>query len=354
MNLNPHIQKALARFIDPFLNRPYTDLGWLREVNGTLRLRLGYPKPPTECAALQADLQRLLHDTGIMQPVEVTWKVARHTVQPQVKPKPTISNVIAIGSGKGGVGKSTIAANIALALHQLGATVGILDADIYGPSQPNIFGVTKKPEVRHNQFIPLQAHGISMLSMGCLVEEDSAMIWRGPMVSGALQQLFHETQWPQLDYLILDLPPGTGDIQLTMAQKLPITGAVVVTTPQDLSLLDAKKAITMFHKVGIAVVGIVENMSTYQCAHCQHEEAIFGDRGGEKLAKKFGVELLGQLPLASKIRLHTDQGIPTVVAEPGSSFAKSFQRIAVALAAQCALRPIDYQLNMQNILKAEI
>lgn len=278
-------------------------------------------------------------------------KVFRHQVQSGLKPKDGIKNIIAIGSGKGGVGKSTLSVNIAIALAQMGLSIGLLDADIYGPSQPLMLGMDQKPEVKNNKFIPLYNHGVSMISMGCLVEKHTPMIWRGPMVSGALLQLLNETHWqppegpPELDFLIIDLPPGTGDIQLTMAQKIPISGALVITTPQDIALIDAEKAIKMFNKVSVPVLGLIENMSVHVCGQCGHQDAIFGEGGGQRLALQFEVPLLGQIPLVSQIRAQSDIGLPIVHAHPNSDEAKIFKQIAQKMLINLALRPRDYGLS---------
>lgn len=246
---------------------------------------------------------------------------------------PKIKHIIAIASGKGGVGKSTVAANLALALLKQGFRVGILDADIYGPSQPIMLGANTLPDVSDGQEIkPLVLHGLQSMSIGYLVDPEAAMIWRGPMVSTALQQLFYNTAWEELDYLVIDLPPGTGDIQLTLVQKIPITAAVIVTTPQDMALSDARRAIKMFEKVRIPVLGVIENMSVHVCSQCGHQEAIFGQDGGKQLADQFKVNFLGSLPLAESIRVHADQGSPTVVADPESAIAKSYGDMAKKVA----------------------
>lgn len=239
-----------------------------------------------------------------------------------------VKNIIAVASGKGGVGKSTVAVNLALALVAQGFRAGILDADIYGPSQPLMLGVHQHPETQDQKLIPIVKYGLQSMSIGYLVDETTPMVWRGPMVSRALQQLLQDTKWDNLDYLVVDLPPGTGDIQLTLAQKIPVNGAVIVTTPQDLALLDARRAIEMFQKVRVPVLGVVENMSVHVCTQCGHSEAIFGSGGGESIAQQYGVELLGQLPLARSIREQTDQGTPPVVAEPDGDIAKSYGAIA--------------------------
>jgi ATP-binding protein involved in chromosome partitioning len=238
-------------------------------------------------------------------------------VQRGLKVMPNVKNIIAVASGKGGVGKSTTAVNLALALAAEGASVGMLDADIYGPSQPMMLGISGRPEsVDGKTMEPLENHGVQVSSIGFLIDPDEPMVWRGPMVTQALQQLLEQTNWRDLDYLIVDMPPGTGDIQLTLSQKVPVTGAVIVTTPQDIALLDARKGLKMFEKVGIPILGVVENMSTHICSNCGHVEAIFGAGGGEKMCADFGVEFLGKLPLQLSIREQTDSGTPTVVAEP--------------------------------------
>jgi ATP-binding protein involved in chromosome partitioning len=241
---------------------------------------------------------------------------------------PNIKHIIAVASGKGGVGKSTTAVNLALALAHLGARTGILDADIYGPSQPLMLGVTGRPVIENKTIMPIISHGIQSMSIGYLVDAKAAMIWRGPMVSTALQQLLYDTQWDNLDYLVIDLPPGTGDVQLTLTQKIPVSGAVIVTTPQDLALLDARRACEMFHKVNVPVLGIVENMSTHICSSCGHEESIFGEGGGVRLAEQYDVELLGTLPLDIRIREQADSGQPTVAAFPESTNAQKYVKIA--------------------------
>lgn len=252
---------------------------------------------------------------------------------------PNIKNIIAIASGKGGVGKSTTAVNLALAFAQEGARAGILDADIYGPSQPLMLGVTTRPEINDKKILlPIIAHGIQSMSIGYLVDETSPMVWRGPMVSMALQQLLKDTQWDKLDYLVIDLPPGTGDIQLTLAQKIPVTGAVIVTTPQDLALLDARRAYEMFRKVHVPVLGVIENMSIHICSQCGQQESIFGIGGGEQLARQYAIELLGGLPLDKQIREQTDGGKPTVIADPTGANAMLYRDIARRIMAKLALQ----------------
>ena len=266
--------------------------------------------------------------------------VRTYAVQGDLTPHVRIRNVIAIGSGKGGVGKSTTAVNLALALHAEGARVGILDADVYGPSIPAMLGLSGKPESPDNKSIePMRAFGVEAMSIGFLVDADMPMIWRGPMATSALTQLFNDTRWGDLDYLLIDLPPGTGDIQLTLAQKIPVAGAVIVTTPQDIATLDAKKALKMFQKVEVAVLGIIENMALHVCSKCGHEEHLFGEGGGQRMAAQYGVPLLGSLPLDISIREQGDAGRPVVVSAPDSSVAEAYRQAARALVEQLELRP---------------
>ena len=266
--------------------------------------------------------------------------VRTYAVQGDLTPHVRIRNVIAIGSGKGGVGKSTTAVNLALALHAEGARVGILDADVYGPSIPAMLGLSGKPESPDNKSIePMRAFGVEAMSIGFLVDADMPMIWRGPMATSALTQLFNDTRWGDLDYLLIDLPPGTGDIQLTLAQKIPVAGAVIVTTPQDIATLDAKKALKMFQKVEVAVLGIIENMALHVCSNCGHEEHLFGEGGGQRMAAQYGVPLLGSLPLDISIREQGDAGRPVMVSAPDSAVAEAYRQAARALVEQLELRP---------------
>ncbi|MBP9536342.1 MAG: iron-sulfur cluster carrier protein ApbC [Pseudoxanthomonas sp.] len=267
-------------------------------------------------------------------------RIPAHAVQPGLSPVPGIRNVIAVGSGKGGVGKSTTAVNLALALQRLGAKVGVLDADVYGPSVPAMLGLSGRPESPDNKSIePLRAFGVEAMSIGLLVDTDAPMIWRGPMATSALTQLFNDTRWGDLDYLLVDLPPGTGDIQLTLAQKIPVAGAVIVTTPQEIATLDARKALKMFEKVNVPVLGIVENMAVHVCSNCGHAEHLFGQGGGEAMAAQYGVPLLGSLPLDLRIREQGDAGTPVVAAAPDSAPAQAYLATAQAMAAQLATRP---------------
>ena len=269
--------------------------------------------------------------------------VQARAVQPGLQPLPRVRNVLAIGSGKGGVGKSTTAVNLALALAAGGARVGVLDADIYGPSIPTMLGLSGRPDSPDGKAIePMRAHGIEAMSIGLLVDLDTPMIWRGPMATSALTQLLNETLWggnDGLDYLIVDLPPGTGDIQLTLAQKIPVAGAVVVTTPQDIATLDARKSLRMFEKVQVPVLGLVENMAVHVCTHCGHAEHLFGEGGGERMAAQYGVPLLGALPLEIGIREQGDAGVPIVAARPDSPAAQAYRDIAHRLAEALAARP---------------
>jgi len=271
-------------------------------------------------------------------------------VQRGVQLLPGVKNIVAVASGKGGVGKSTTAVNLALALSAEGASVGLLDADIYGPSIPMMMGLQQKPESADGKTMePLVAHGVQMMSIGFLVDEDQAMIWRGPMATQALEQLLRQTNWKDLDYLVVDMPPGTGDIQLTLSQRVPITGAVIVTTPQDIALLDAKKGIRMFQKVGVPIIGIVENMAVHICSQCGHAEHIFGADGGKRMAAEYGMEHLGALPLALSIREQADGGRPTVVAEPEGEVTRIYKDVALKVALSIAAKAKDFSSKFPTI-----
>ena len=280
----------------------------------------------------------------------VGWKITAHEVQRGVALLPNVKNIVAIASGKGGVGKSTTAVNLALALAAEGAAVGILDADIYGPSQPMMMGIDGKPQSADGKTMePMLNHGVQVMSIGFLIDADNPMIWRGPMVTQALEQLLRQTNWGGLDYLIVDMPPGTGDIALTLSQRVPLTGAVIVTTPQDIALLDAKKGLKMFEKVGVPILGLVENMAVYVCPNCGHSEHIFGADGGRKMATDYGVDYLGALPLNLSIRAQTDAGRPTVVAEPEGEIAATYQAMARRIAVKIAQRAKDYSSKFPTI-----
>ena len=304
-------------------------------------LLTGWPLGAEAAAGLRAGVEAAAAAQGLtLAGFEARTRIAAHAVQPALAPSPRIRNVIAVGSGKGGVGKSTTAVNLALALQRLGAKVGVLDADVYGPSVPAMLGLSGRPESPDNKSIePLRAFGVEAMSIGLLVDVDAPMIWRGPMATSALTQLFNDTRWDDLDYLLVDLPPGTGDIQLTLAQKIPVAGAVIVTTPQEIATLDARKALKMFEKVNVPVLGIVENMAVHVCSNCGHAEHLFGQGGGQAMAAKYGVPLLGSLPLDLRIREQGDVGTPVVAAAPDSAPAQAYLAAAQALAAHLAGRP---------------
>lgn len=300
----------------------------------SVQLDIGYPFGRFE-AALRSEVEKALHREFDKVDIKIGWHVPAVIPQNNQNTISGVKNIVAIASGKGGVGKSTTAVNLALALAAEGARVGVLDADIYGPSQALMLGVAdQRPEMHSpNQMKPINAHGLQMMSMGNLVTENTPMVWRGPMVSGALQQLLNQTRWDEVDYLIVDMPPGTGDIQLTLSQSVPVSASVIVTTPQDIALLDAKKGIEMFRKVHIDVLGVVENMSLHTCTHCGHEEAIFGVAGGERLAREYNVDVLGRLPLQRSICEQTDRGEPPLVADPTSDVSQKYRAIALQIAA---------------------
>jgi len=318
----------------------------------TIVVTLGYPAQGHK-AQMEAELIELLKQQADVEAISLTinWQITKHKVQQGVKGLAGVKNIIAVASGKGGVGKSTTSVNLALALAAEGANVGILDADIYGPSQPRMLGKSQKPESDDGKTIkPIESYGLQSMSIGYLIDEEEPMIWRGPMVTQALQQLLNDTNWDNLDYLVIDLPPGTGDIQLTLSQNVPVSGAVIVTTPQDISLLDARKALKMFEKVNVPVMGIIENMSTHVCSQCGHEEAIFGSGGGEKMARQYEVDLLGGLPLDIRIRENADNGQPTVAVDPEGDIAKAYRLIATRVAARLARQAKDYSSAFPNIV----
>ena len=310
-----------------------------------LQLSLGYPAA-LSAPGIEARLRERLGASGLaldQLSFRIDWKVRAHSVQRQLRPGDKVRNVIAVASGKGGVGKSTVAANLALALAAEGARIGMLDADIYGPSQPRMLGVSGAPALEGEKtLLPLSAHGIQVMSVGFLVEEEKPVIWRGPMVSGALRQLFDDCAWDELDYLIIDLPPGTGDIQLTLAQRIPVTGVVVVTTPQQIAVADARKSVRMFEKVGVPVLGLAENMSRFVCPSCGHASEIFAGDGADALGRELGLDVLGAIPLNPGTCLHGDGGKPDVLAAPESPAAKAFFALAHHTAVAVAARPLDY------------
>ncbi|HSR66262.1 MAG TPA: iron-sulfur cluster carrier protein ApbC, partial [Xanthomonadaceae bacterium] len=345
------LEPRIAALIDPNTGLPLGQGGarirLAREQDRVaLALGLGYPLSEQGSGVLRTAMAALLAADGLdLASFELTHRIAAHAVQPSLAPLPRVRNVIAIGSGKGGVGKSTTAVNLALALAAAGARVGVLDADVYGPSVPTMLGLSGKPDSPDGKsIVPMRAHGIEAMSIGLMVEQDTPMIWRGPMATSALTQLLGQTLWggdAGLDYLLVDLPPGTGDIQLTLSQKVPVTGAVIVTTPQDIALIDARKGLKMFEKVGVPILGIVENMAIHICSNCGHAEHIFGAGGGEKMAKDYGIEVLGSLPLDIRIREQADSGKPTVVADPDGPVAAIYRDIARKVAARIAKQMED-------------
>lgn len=335
------VESALRQWVEPHLGVDLVSAEAVRDIRiegerVAVALELGFPVERYRSRLAAAVEEAVRTATGVAEvAVEIGWRVSSRQVQAALKPLENVKNIVAVASAKGGVGKSTTAANLALALAAEGARVGLLDADIYGPSQPRMMGVSgRKPDSPDGKTItPLENHGVQIMSIGFLIEEDTPMVWRGPMVTQALTQLLNETRWETLDYLVIDLPPGTGDIQLTLAQKVPVAGAVVVTTPQDIATLDARKGIKMFEKVKVPVLGVLENMSLHICSSCGHEEHIFGTGGGQRLADQEGVELLGSLPLDIHIREQADSGTPTVAAAPDSRVAELYRDAALRTAA---------------------
>jgi ATP-binding protein involved in chromosome partitioning len=350
------IMSALAGVRDPNVGQDLVSAGMVRDVavdgGVSVEIEFGYP-----AAGIHAELSdavsravAALPGAGRVQ-VRIGTRIVAHAVQKGIKPLRNIRNTIAIASGKGGVGKSTTATNLALALKAEGAKVGMLDADIYGPSQPRMLGCRAKPDSPDGKTInPNLSYGIQSMSIGYLVDEETPMIWRGPMVTSALEQLLNDTNWEDLDYLVIDLPPGTGDIQLTLCQKIPVSGAIIVTTPQDIALLDARKGLRMFEKVNVPVLGIIENMSTHVCSRCGHEEHIFGAGGGAQMAAQYNVELLGSLPLDIRIRQGVDDGRPTVAVEPDSPITAAYRAIARRAAARLSLRAKDFSAKFPKIV----
>ena len=351
------IQARLKTLTDPITGKDFVSGKAVKQVridgaDAVVDIQLGYP------AKTQHDAQRkLIVDALAALPgagrvtVNISQKVTSHSVQRGVKLIPGIKNIIAIASGKGGVGKSTTAVNLALALAAEGAQVGVLDADIYGPSQPMMLGISGRPESKDGKTLePMEAYGLQAMSIGFLIDVDTPMVWRGPMVTQALEQLLKDTNWRDLDYLIVDMPPGTGDIQLTLSQKVPVTGAVIVTTPQDIALSDARKGLKMFEKVGVPIVGIVENMAIHVCSKCGHAEHIFGTGGGEKMCKDYNVPFLGSLPLDIRIREQVDSGRPTVVADPDGPIAAIYRDIARKTAVFVAQKAGDFSAKFPNIV----
>jgi ATP-binding protein involved in chromosome partitioning len=350
------VQDTLRQLVDPNTGKDFVATRSARniKISGSdvaLDIELGYPGKSQQEPIRRQVIQALKSAGAANVAANVTSKVVAHAVQRGVKLVPGIKNIIAVASGKGGVGKSTTAVNLALALAAEGASVGMLDADIYGPSQPMMLGISGRPESKDGKRIePMEGHGLQASSIGFLIDVDTPMVWRGPMVTQALEQLLKDTNWRDLDYLVVDLPPGTGDIQLTLAQKVPVTGAIIVTTPQDIALIDARKGLKMFEKVGIPILGIVENMSFHVCPKCGHESHIFGSGGAEKMAKDYGTELLGQLPLDESIRSQADSGKPTVVSDPDGPLAAIYRKIARRAAVKIAESQRDMTSKFPNIV----
>src|SRR5438874_2715089 len=345
------VQASLHALTDPNTGRDFVSTKSVRKValdgaNVVVDVQLGYPAKSQHERLRKLIAGQLANLEGVGKvTVNIDHRIASHSVQRGVKLVPGVKNIIAVASGKGGVGKSTTAVNLALAFAAEGAQVGVLDADIYGPSQPMMLGIAGRPESKDGKTLePLEAWGVQVSSIGFLIDPDEPMVWRGPMVTQALQQLLEQTNWKELDYLIVDMPPGTGDIQLTLAQKVPVTGAVIVTTPQDIALIDARKGLKMFEKVGVPILGIVENMSFHLCPQCGHESHIFGSGGAAKMCKDYGSELLGQLPLDESIQQQADSGKPTVVSEPDGPVAEIYRRIA----RRCAVKIAESQRDMTS------
>jgi ATP-binding protein involved in chromosome partitioning len=344
------IQETLRKLVDPNTGKDFVATRSARNIKVSgdevaLEIELGYPGKSQHEPIRRQVVQGLKAGGAGKVSVSVSSKVVAHAVQRGVKLIPGIKNIIAVASGKGGVGKSTTAVNLALGLAAEGASVGMLDADIYGPSQPMMLGIAGRPESKDGKHLePMEGHGLQAISIGFLIDVDTPMVWRGPMVTQALEQLLKDTRWRELDYLVVDLPPGTGDIQLTLAQKVPVTGAVIVTTPQDIALIDARKGLKMFEKVGIPILGVVENMSFHVCPKCGHESHIFGSGGAERMSREYGTELLGQLPLDEAIRQQADSGKPTVVSDPDGKVAEIYRRIA----RRCAVKIAESQRDMTS------
>ena len=351
------VETALKDYVDPYLEQDLVAAKCVKNIrceNGRVEVdvELGFPAAGYRDALIAALCARLSTLPEVAEvAVRVETKIISHEVQKGLKPLPGVKNIIAVASGKGGVGKSTTAVNLALALSVEGAKVGLLDADIYGPSQPRMLGANQQPESPDGKtLLPVVSHGIQSMSIGYLIEEETPMVWRGPMVTQALEQLLRDTRWQDLDYLIIDLPPGTGDTQLTLSQKVPVSGAIIVTTPQDIALLDARRGLKMFEKVEVSVLGIVENMSIHICSQCGHEEHIFGAGGGQRMADQYQVPFLGSLPLDIRIREETDNGQPTVIAEPDSRIAGLYREIARRASARLSLQARNYSHKFPSIV----
>src|SRR5215471_15836319 len=350
------VQASLRALVDPNTGRDFVSSKSVRKTqvrdgDVAIDLVLGYPAKSQHEALRKLVQQQLANLPGAGKiAVTISHKIGAHAVQRGVKLVPGVKNIIAVASGKGGVGKSTTAVNLALGLAAEGAQVGVLDADIYGPSQPMMLGITGRPESKDGKTLePMEAWGVQAMSIGFLIDTDTPMVWRGPMVTQALEQLLKDTNWRDIDYLIVDMPPGTGDIQLTLAQKVPVTGAVIVTTPQDIALIDARKGLKMFEKVGVPIVGVVENMSIHICSNCGHAEAIFGEGGAQRMCKDYNVPFLGGLPLDIRIREQTDNGRPTVIADPDGKIAQIYREIARRTAVFVAQKAEDFSSKFPTI-----
>jgi len=343
-----NILQVLRQVQDPDLHRDIVTLGFVKKLeikgkNVQFDLELTTPACPVR-DQFKVDCERVIRkeirDVGNIE-IEMTSNVVSHSNERKESIIPGVKNTVAVASGKGGVGKSTVAVNLAVSLAMDGARVGLVDADIYGPSAPLMFGITEKPKMSNNKLLPLEGHGVKVMSIGFLVDPMQAVIWRGPMASGAVKQFLSDVSWGDLDYLVFDLPPGTGDIQLTLVQTIPLTGAVIVTTPQDVALADARKGLVMFNKVNVPVLGIVENMSYYVCGHCGHREDIFDSGGGSRTARELGVPFLGEIPINTAIRVAGDKGNPVVVADPASKHSEVIRQIARNLAAQISIQNVN-------------
>lgn len=351
------VRAELAQIIDPNTELDLISSKSVRAVgvdgqNAAIELQLNYPAKSQHAALITRITERLKAQLGAQAvSIRINTQIPAHRVQKELSPMPGVKNIIAVASGKGGVGKSTTAVNLALALHAEGAVVGILDADIHGPSIPMMLGISGKPDSLDGKTVePKMAHGLQAMSIGLFLSEDTPTIWRGPMTTQYLQQLLTTTNWRNLDYLIIDLPPGTGDIQLTLAQRVPVSAAIIVTTPQDIALIDAKKALKMFEKVEVPVLGVVENMSVHECSNCGHVDAIFGEGGGAQMAEQYGVALLGKLPLQRAIREQSDSGTPTVVSDPNGLATQSYLAIARKASALLSLQAKNKSINFPNIV----
>jgi ATP-binding protein involved in chromosome partitioning len=351
------VETALKEVADRYLEKDLVSTKAIKRIaidgrKVSIDVQLAYPAKGYHAELTEQIKDRVGAINGVADvAVNIATKVVTHTVQKGVKPLQNIKNIIAVASGKGGVGKSTVTVNLALALSAEGANVGILDADIYGPSQPRMLGVHAKPETKDGRSLePIMSYHLQSMSIGYLIDEETPMIWRGPMVTQALEQLLNDTAWKDLDYLVVDLPPGTGDTQLTLAQKIPVSGAIIVTTPQDIALLDARKGLKMFQKVNVSILGIVENMSLYICPNCGHEEHIFGSGGGERLSEQYDVELLGSLPLDRSVREAVDSGRPSVVSDPEGRVAQIYREIARRAAAKLSQQAKDFTAKFPSIV----